>query len=290
MADSLSSRVLRVGERGWLASLRSPEASLAFHPYYYGYQRIPRGLSLPMRSIDDQLMSLIVRGRGRVRTRRSEVALKPGVFFWIAPRVLHEIRSAPGLVRYTLRFRLLRGGREVRPRAAILIRESAWGLLDWMERLGRELQLGDPFSAERLPRLIALLSADAFAMNEAAPEDSARLSSARCDRLMAYVAEHLAERPSPAEMARRVGLSPDYFSRAFRRTFGTSPRTWLLRERIRHAANQLVDTTRSVKEVAFRLGYGDVYLFSRQFKQVMGLSPRSFRRRAEEPDSCRGGG
>jgi len=55
----------------------------------------------------------------------------------------------------------------------------------------------------------------------------------------------------------------------------------LMRERIRAAAMRLVDSTASVKAVARELGYVDLYLFTRQFKQVMGRSPRVYRRLSE---------
>ena len=39
----------------------------------------------------------------------------------------------------------------------------------------------------------------------------------------------------------------------------------------------LEESELSITEVAHQLGYPDVYLFSRQFKTIMGVSPRAFR-------------
>jgi AraC-like DNA-binding protein len=76
-----------------------------------------------------------------------------------------------------------------------------------------------------------------------------------------------------------VGLSPDWFRRVFQRSYGCSPRAWILRERIRLAAQRLIDEpAESIGAVAAGFGYKDQYLFSRQFRQVMGKSPRDWRR------------
>jgi YesN/AraC family two-component response regulator len=37
-------------------------------------------------------------------------------------------------------------------------------------------------------------------------------------------------------------------------------------------------TSLSVQEIAVRTGYGDAYYFSRIFKKVTGLSPKSYRK------------
>ncbi len=52
-----------------------------------------------------------------------------------------------------------------------------------------------------------------------------------------------------------------------------------MRERIRSAAARLADSTLNVSEVATEHGYRDLTLFSRQFRQIMGTSPRAYRRR-----------
>jgi AraC family transcriptional regulator len=125
---------------------------------------------------------------------------------------------------------------------------------------------------------MGLLSTEVFRMQDIVDAGPVGLSSAQCGKIAAYVEDHISERLSPADVARVVGLSSDYFTRVFRRTFGVPPRAWLLQRRIRHAANQLADTSLSVSELAYRLGYDDPCLFSRQFKSVMGASPRSFRK------------
>jgi AraC-like DNA-binding protein len=52
-----------------------------------------------------------------------------------------------------------------------------------------------------------------------------------------------------------------------------------MRERMLAAAERLRDTDRSIAEIAGDLGHADIFLFSRQFKQVFGQSPTRYRQR-----------
>jgi AraC-like DNA-binding protein len=55
-----------------------------------------------------------------------------------------------------------------------------------------------------------------------------------------------------------------------------------LRLRMQNAARLLDSSVRSVQEVAEACGYSDSYYFSRLFKQIMGLSPRNYRRASKD--------
>jgi AraC family transcriptional regulator len=81
-----------------------------------------------------------------------------------------------------------------------------------------------------------------------------------------------------ASLARAVGLSPHHFSRAFRATFGMSPREWLLQQRIERATNRLLQSSDTVEQIAMSLGYRSGSQFSRMFRARIGMSPQTFRR------------
>lgn len=83
--------------------------------------------------------------------------------------------------------------------------------------------------------------------------------------------------PSVAQMAAKVGISQEHFSRLFRRVSGRSPMQFIVGLRTTHARHLLRESSLSVSEIADRLGYGDVYFFSRQFKEQTGLSPLAYR-------------
>lgn len=69
-------------------------------------------------------------------------------------------------------------------------------------------------------------------------------------------------------------------NRLCRATFGISAVRWLIRQRIRSAAQRLAESTLNVSQIAEKYGYTSLYFFSRQFRQVMGCSPVEWRRRS----------
>jgi AraC family transcriptional regulator len=81
--------------------------------------------------------------------------------------------------------------------------------------------------------------------------------------------------------AREVGLSPFHFLRLFARVLGVTPHQYLVRSRLRHAARLLAGDDRSITEVAFEVGFGDLSNFVRTFHRAAGVSPRSFRQAAQ---------
>ena len=75
----------------------------------------------------------------------------------------------------------------------------------------------------------------------------------------------------------RVGMSPFHFLRVFARVLGVTPHQYLIRARLRRAARLLTDRSRSITDIAFDVGFGDLSNFVRSFHRAAGVSPRGFR-------------
>jgi AraC family transcriptional regulator len=83
---------------------------------------------------------------------------------------------------------------------------------------------------------------------------------------------------SVSSLAGAVELSPSYFTRAFTRSFGCSPRSWLLVRRLDAAKRRLAETSDTVDQIALSLGYKSGSQLSRAFRARFGMSPQAFRR------------
>jgi AraC family transcriptional regulator len=81
-------------------------------------------------------------------------------------------------------------------------------------------------------------------------------------------------------VAGQAGLSRFHFLRLFTKVLGLTPHQHLIRARLRHAARLLADDTRTVTDVAYDAGFGDLSNFVRTFHRAAGVSPRRFRRLA----------
>ncbi len=80
--------------------------------------------------------------------------------------------------------------------------------------------------------------------------------------------------------ARQVDLSAFHFLRLFASVLGVTPHQYLVRSRLRRAARLLADDARSITDVAFGVGFGDLSNFVRTFHRAAGVSPREFRKAA----------
>ena len=95
-----------------------------------------------------------------------------------------------------------------------------------------------------------------------------------------WIESRAAESPDLESMAGATGLSPFHFLRVFRAVLAVTPHQYLVRARLRHAARLLSDGERSVTDVAYDVGFGDLSNFVRTFRRAAGVSPGAFRRAA----------
>jgi transcriptional regulator GlxA family with amidase domain len=73
-------------------------------------------------------------------------------------------------------------------------------------------------------------------------------------------------------------MSTRSLNRQFRHQTGTTPLRWLSRQRIRRAQQLLEETNRSVEQVGELVGFTSPTAFRDCFRQIVGVSPRSYRR------------
>jgi AraC family transcriptional regulator len=94
----------------------------------------------------------------------------------------------------------------------------------------------------------------------------------------AYIDEHLAEQIPLATLAGLVRLSPYYFCRAFKQSFGVPPHRYHINRRIEQAKMLLAEVTPCVTEIGLRLGFSDTSSFSTAFRKAIGLTPTAYHR------------
>ncbi len=87
-----------------------------------------------------------------------------------------------------------------------------------------------------------------------------------------------AEPLTVGDLAKRAGLSPYQFDQRIRRIFQITPGQFLQKTRLDAAARLLRETQHPIGEVALACGYTDQSAFTRQFRQVVGLTPGEYRR------------
>lgn len=94
-----------------------------------------------------------------------------------------------------------------------------------------------------------------------------------------YITEHYKASITLEEVAGKVQLSPYYFSKLFKEEAGVTFIEWLSTYRIEKAKKLLSDTTMSLKEICYEVGYHDPNYFSRVFRKMTGTTPTDYRRK-----------
>lgn len=82
------------------------------------------------------------------------------------------------------------------------------------------------------------------------------------------------------EVADAVGISRTYFSKVFKDMTGEKYWDYLSKCRIEKAKEFLCNTNLGQAEISEKVGYSSEFHFSRKFKELVGMSPNKFRKKA----------
>jgi AraC family L-rhamnose operon transcriptional activator RhaR len=104
-------------------------------------------------------------------------------------------------------------------------------------------------------------------------------SNVLLQRAKLYVRDNLSQPLSILHVAEYLNVSARHLSRLFSTGIHESFTNYLISERIRQAANLLITTEHSIKEIAEATGFSSVHYFTRLFKQIKNIPPGEFRRK-----------
>ena len=245
-----------------------------------GYQQVTANWTIRTRTLPEHLIYYICDNHTSGLIYDDRIELAPGSMIWLLPGTPHSFSRIAGEKSprlYHFRFKLANPELD-EPRE------------DWT--LAHNLEDSEPLAAmyyqdiqtkpddlnSRLKNILSLLLSNLHNYESGSGSDQPgyRLSRKDISKIIEYCRKHVRQRISPGELAEEIRLSEDYFSRQFKRTFGISARSWLVKKRIDAISEDLISSNKSISEVADDYGYSDIFFFSRQFKQVTGKSPRNW--------------
>ena len=96
-------------------------------------------------------------------------------------------------------------------------------------------------------------------------------------RLTAYLEQNFQQKIYLDDLAKRAGMSRATLLRHFRAALGVTPMIYLRNLRLRHAAELLLKTELSLKEIADQSGFARMPYFFKAFKDCYGVSPLEYR-------------
>jgi AraC family transcriptional regulator len=132
-----------------------------------------------------------------------------------------------------------------------------WMLLEAASLLNRQI---DPRAAREVPHV------------------SGRFPAWQARRVRDYIDSHITGPVRVADLCALVQLSDAHFSRCFKRTFGESPHGFVVRRRVKLAAQYMLTTDAALSDIALRCGFTDQAHLCKHFRQAAGQTPAAWRR------------
>ena len=146
--------------------------------------------------------------------------------------------------------------------------------------------LADSTGADRLGRLLGLL---ALLVN--APESDQRYLSARSFALtgaavhkdamgevVRYLLANFRDELRLADLLRLTRMSKPTFARQFKKHSGKTYSDFVTHIRLQAACRELVETDRSVLEIALSCGFSHISFFNRAFRRILRRNPTEYRK------------
>lgn len=95
-----------------------------------------------------------------------------------------------------------------------------------------------------------------------------------------YIRENFRQEITLGNVAEKIGFTPDYLSKLFKKYKQESPVKYISRLRIEEAKKLLIEKPHfEVKKIGEMVGYFDQYYFSRAFKAQVGVYPTEYRKK-----------
>lgn len=126
---------------------------------------------------------------------------------------------------------------------------------------------------------ISLLAYLAARFTSQAPSTKAdsRFSCTQENNIRSYILDNLSNNISVTDLAELAQMSPSYFGRVFKSSFGETPYRFVMRQRVEAAKEMLSDQRLTATEIASALGFASQSHFLKVFRQFTDVTPRQFR-------------
>ena len=101
----------------------------------------------------------------------------------------------------------------------------------------------------------------------------------RMKRVLEHIHAHINDSIEEEQLASVACVTKPYFIKMFKREFGVPPVQYINRKKVERAQLLLFTTNKTVKEVAYTLGFSDQNYFIRMFRKHTDTTPKEYRRR-----------
>ena len=266
----------------WPSALLNEDNSIIWH--HHVLCDVPRSFAFDDRTLDCHIVWVLTGGHITISTETEIQTLGANSVVWVPPQVTHSAFIPTGqqpLFAYSFRFSI-NGTIDYQLFNDAIIHTHYPSAAPIAENIYNDCLLNDQWSQQRIRcqlfQLYTQLHRDGHHHNEKSysskPERG--LTNHQRAEIFRLADKHLSDNLQPRDLANALDLTPDYFTRLFRKSFGRSPRRWIVEHRLARAAYLLQHGQRDISAIANELGYTDANFFSRQFAQHYGTPPSRY--------------
>lgn len=113
---------------------------------------------------------------------------------------------------------------------------------------------------------------------------AAALKDSPLSEAVRYITQHYNQSITNRGLAAICGLSLRAFERHFQAAYQVSPHEYVRNLRVRMSCSELVFTRKRLAEIASESGFSDQSHFTKEFRRLMGQTPRAYRLRYAPPE------
>jgi AraC family transcriptional regulator len=111
-----------------------------------------------------------------------------------------------------------------------------------------------------------------------ARDERGRLLEWQARKVREYVDGHITGPVTVTDLCALVQRSEAHFFRLFKRTFGESPHSFVMRRRVEVATQYMLTSDASLCDIALQCGFADQAHLCKHFRQAVGQPPAAWRR------------
>lgn len=101
----------------------------------------------------------------------------------------------------------------------------------------------------------------------------------RISEVFSFIHGHYTEHISLTQAASLANMNETAFCRFFKKNTGVSLTTYISNLRIGHACNLLIDSDKTISEIAYDCGFNNITHFNRTFLKIKNSTPSNYRRK-----------
>lgn len=151
--------------------------------------------------------------------------------------------------------------------------EEIHNLLWQLSRTMNEAELSNLRQYAVITELLHVLFVQCRQENKSAEEEDEQVRSRHVKLAKEYIEQHFREEIAENEVAKMLGLHPIYLSALFRETTGMQFREYLLKIRLEHAMDALMNKHMSIEDAAKAGGFPSKRTFIAKCKRAYNITP-----------------